>query len=228
MRIYLHDSAALPPENDSQSSLNMQMIGPERQSSRFEKKRKIICLHKKFLLFSCTRHCIRTWFFVVIVLHLAFCLYLQQHKHTHQRLDFFLFSLCSVTVLLCPDCPVLSFTVQHTTHNTSMTPTGYLLVFSCTLYFILTWFILLIFLRFAFCLYLQQTTLTSMPPAGFELATLASSRPHTLALDHSVTGIGRIWALDRSLVAIPTNGLWLRETWPVAFTSSYPALRTTT
>jgi hypothetical protein len=42
-----------------------------------------------------------------------------------------------------------------------------------------------------FCLYLQQTTQTFMPPAVFEPATPASDRLQTLTSDRSVTGIGK-------------------------------------
>ena len=43
----------------------------------------------------------------------------------------------------------------------------------------------------SFCLYLQHTTQTSMPPAGYESAIPASDRPQTLALDRTATGIGK-------------------------------------
>jgi hypothetical protein len=53
------------------------------------------------------------------------------------------------------------------------------------------YFFVLIVLTFAFCPYCRTfTTQTSMPPAGFESAVPASDRPETLALDHSVIGIG--------------------------------------
>jgi hypothetical protein len=48
----------------------------------------------------------------------------------------------------------------------------------------------LIFLHFAFCLYLQHTTQTPMLPAGFKPTTPASDRPQTHAFDRSATGIG--------------------------------------
>ena len=53
---------------------------------------------------------------------------------------------------------------------------------------------------FCFCLYLQHTTQTSMPPAGFEPAIPTSDRPQTLTLDSSATGIGNILQLQRTLV----------------------------
>ena len=58
------------------------------------------------------------------------------------------------------------------------------------LYFIRTCFFVLIVLHFAFCLSLQHTIQTSLPPAGFEPAIPASDRPQTLALDSSASGIG--------------------------------------
>jgi hypothetical protein len=42
-----------------------------------------------------------------------------------------------------------------------------------------------------FCLYLQHTTLTSMPPAGSEPTILAGEGPQTYALERSATVIGR-------------------------------------
>ena len=45
-------------------------------------------------------------------------------------------------------------------------------VFSCTLYFIRTWFLVLIVLDFTFYLYLQHTTQKSMPPVDFFLSVL--------------------------------------------------------
>ena len=57
-------------------------------------------------------------------------------------------------------------------------------------YFILTWCFVPTVLHFAICLYLQHTTQTSMPPAGFEHAIPAGDRPQTLALDRSATRIG--------------------------------------
>jgi hypothetical protein len=45
------------------------------------------------------------------------------------------------------------------------------------LYFIRTRFFFFNVLHFAFCLYLQHTTQTSMPPAGFEPPTPASAQP---------------------------------------------------
>ena len=65
------------------------------------------------------------------------------------------------------------------------------------LYFIRNCFFVLIVAHFAFCLYLQHITQTYMTPAGFELATSASDRSQTLALDCSATGIGRIRSPDR-------------------------------
>jgi hypothetical protein len=71
-----------------------------------------------------------------------------------------------------------------TTHNTDIhAPGGIFFVFSFTLHFIRTWFFVFIVLHFTFCLCLQHTTQTSMPPSGFEAAIPASDRPHTLALD---------------------------------------------
>ena len=70
---------------------------------------------------------------------------------------FFLFSLCTLSVLLCPHFP-------------------------------------------AFCLFVltvQHTTQTSILSAGFEPSIPATDRPQTLALDHSVTGIGGIRSSDR-------------------------------
>jgi hypothetical protein len=66
------------------------------------------------------------------------------------------------------------------------------------LYFIRTCFFVFIFPHFAFCLYLQHTTQTFVPTAGFEAATPANERPQTLALDHSATEIGGIRSPDRS------------------------------
>jgi hypothetical protein len=47
-----------------------------------------------------------------------------------------------------------------------------------------------------FCLYLQNTILTSTPLVEFEPAIPASKRPQTLALDRSATGIGGIRSPD--------------------------------
>jgi hypothetical protein len=44
--------------------------------------------------------------------------------------------------------------------------------------------------HFAFCFYLQHTTQTSMPPAGFELPIPASKRSQIYALVRAATGIG--------------------------------------
>ena len=67
---------------------------------------------------------------------------------------------------------------------------------------------LLIVLHYAFfCFYLQHTTQTFMPPAGFEPATPASYKSQTLAVDHSATGIGGIEPATFRLVAQCLNQL---------------------
>jgi hypothetical protein len=57
------------------------------------------------------------------------------------------------------------YCTTHTT-QTPLPPRNF--VFCIRLYFISTCFFVLIVLHFAFCIYLQHTTQTSMPPAGFE------------------------------------------------------------
>ena len=71
-------------------------------------------------------------------------------------------------------------------------PPAFVFLYSLVLclYFIRTCFFVLIVLHFAFCLSLQHTIQTSLPPAGFEPAIPASDRPQTLALDSSASGIG--------------------------------------
>ena len=64
-----------------------------------------------------------------------------------------------------------------------------ILLFSSTL-FVLHPYLFLCLHFPAFCLYLQHTTHTYMPPAEFELATPARDRLLTLALDRSATVIG--------------------------------------
>jgi hypothetical protein len=59
-------------------------------------------------------------------------------------------------------------------------PTGGFFVLSCALYFICTYFFVLMVPRFAFCLYWQHITQISMHPAGFEPRNPASDRPQTL------------------------------------------------
>jgi hypothetical protein len=71
-------------------------------------------------------------------------------------------------------------------------PGRHFFVSSCTLYFILNCYFVLVFLHFAFWLYLQHATQTSMPPSGFELATPKSDRPQILASHRLATGIGII------------------------------------
>ena len=70
--------------------------------------------------------------------------------------------------------------------------TVFFFVFSCTLYFIRTCIFVFTVTHFAFCLYLQHRTQTSMSSAGFEPTIPASHRPHTLTLasDRSAIGIG--------------------------------------
>ena len=97
------------------------------------------------------------------------------------------------------------------TDTGSLTSTQFFFVFSCTLYFIRTCFFVLIVLHFAFCLYLQHTAQTSMLPVAFELATQASDRPHTFALDRSAIGIG--WdsipgPSSLSPASVPTELSW--------------------
>ena len=60
------------------------------------------------------------------------------------------------------------------------------------LYFIRTCLFVLFVLHFAFCLYLQHTTQTSMPPGGFEPEIPATEVPQTYALDRATIGVGGI------------------------------------
>ena len=110
--------------------------------------------------------------------------------------------------------------VAHAIFKTDIhTPCRIFLLFSLLLclYFIRTWFFVLVVLNFAFRLYFQRTPQTPRPrrdsnaqsqqaisrrpspytvrplePAGFKPIILASERPLTFALDRSATGIGRI------------------------------------
>jgi hypothetical protein len=60
----------------------------------------------------------------------------------------------------------------------------------CALTFSPFFFFSFFVLAVHFVLNVQLTQQTSMPPAGFKLATPASNRPKTLTLDRSATGIG--------------------------------------
>ena len=74
-----------------------------------------------------------------------------------------------------------------------ISPTPGLFVFSCAL-FVLHPYLFLCLDCPAFChffFYLQHTSQTSMPPAGFEPATPASDRSQTLDLSRSATGFGK-------------------------------------
>jgi hypothetical protein len=76
-----------------------------------------------------------------------------------------------------------------TIHKKNPCPAGIFLVH--VLYFILTYFLVLIVLAYAFSPYcITHTTQTSTPPAEFEPATLASDRPQTHVLERSATEIG--------------------------------------
>ena len=55
---------------------------------------------------------------------------------------------------------------------------------------------------FPLCPYLQHTTQTSMPPAGFEPATPAGERPQNYAIDRATTGIDNIFQLRWILVSL--------------------------
>jgi hypothetical protein len=72
-------------------------------------------------------------------------------------------------------------------------------------YLVGTCFFVVIVLHFAFYLYLQQTTQTSMPPAGFEFAIPAT--------DRSATGIGGI----RFLVCAASSESLYRLSYPSAY-----------
>jgi hypothetical protein len=70
-------------------------------------------------------------------------------------------------------------------------PPGFTVVFSCSLFVLRISFFVPIVLYFGFVSLLTSLlTQTPTPPRGFEPATPASDRSHTLALDRSVTGIG--------------------------------------
>jgi hypothetical protein len=55
---------------------------------------------------------------------------------------------------------------------------------------------------FCLCLYFQNTTQKSLPPAGFEPAFPASDRPQLVALGRSATGIARIRYPDRTVRSV--------------------------
>jgi hypothetical protein len=74
---------------------------------------------------------------------------------------------------------------QQTDRHVPPPPQGFFF-FSCTLYLVRTWFFVLIFEHFVFCLYLQHTAQTSMPPGGNR--TLNPSKP--IAADPRLRPLG--------------------------------------
>jgi hypothetical protein len=71
------------------------------------------------LCFICTSSVLGS--FPSIVLHFAFCLCWQRTTHTPMPLAGFFFCVfCTLTVLLCPDCPVFAFCPYYTTHTTQI------------------------------------------------------------------------------------------------------------
>ena len=77
-----------------------------------------------FFVFSCALYFIRICFFVLILLHFAF--YLQ---HTTPislpPAGFILFSLSTLSVLLCPNCPGFRLvSLLHNTHNINIHASG--------------------------------------------------------------------------------------------------------
>ena len=118
---------------------------------------------------------------------------LTRDRHRSPRYDFcscflffpLLFKSIMYIYILCPH-------VTTTQHPCPIR--GFFLVFSCTLYFIRTWF----FgdcPAFRLCHYSKYTTQASMPFAGFEPTIPGNGRPQTLALDRSATGIGHVLRL---------------------------------
>jgi hypothetical protein len=88
----------------------------------------------------------------------------------------------------------LYLTTYDTRNRQIYKPLGeFCFVFSCSLYLIRTWFVVLNVLNFAFFLYLQHNKKKiSMPLAKFKPAIPKSDRPQTLALDHSTTCVDQI------------------------------------
>lgn len=68
-------------------------------------------------------------------------------------------------------------------------------------------------LRFSLCLFLQHTTISTLP-AGFEPSTIGNNWPQTLVLDSSATGIGWIRTPKHSVFTVfptPTTLLMLLQ-----------------
>jgi hypothetical protein len=65
-----HTLAYLTPGKETQYLLYRRLGGTQGPSGQVKKYLPLA----GFFLFSCTLYCIRAWFFVLIVLHFAFCL----------------------------------------------------------------------------------------------------------------------------------------------------------
>ena len=123
-------------------------------------------------------------------------------------LETFSYSLLALYpyLFLSLDCPCFfPCSLLHNTQTQNSKPPGgiFVFVFSYSLNFIIICFFVLIVQVFAFCPYCtSHTTQTSMSPAGFDPAIVASERLQTLALDRSATGIGAylsLWQQHRAL-----------------------------
>jgi hypothetical protein len=136
-------------------------------------------------------------------------------KSTHINCLIICLIFCSRTSSTCPIVDIDRVTAAHTHTHTQldthtqhkssgrvigqsqkrqipMSRVGFclcILLYS-VLYFIHTCFFVLFGLHFAFCrFYLQHTTQTFMPPAGFEPASPAIAQPQTYALVRTATGM---------------------------------------
>jgi hypothetical protein len=73
-------------------------------------------------------------------------------------------------------------------------------------------FFVWIVLHFAFCRYCTTRTQIFMPPAGFEPAIPASSRPQTLAIDRASTGVGlSLSVISKMTYRFGTDSKWHRR-----------------
>ena len=121
--------AALPPRKRPGTHCIEGLVGPTTSLDGCGKFRP----HREFFLFWCSLYFIRTCFFHLTVLHFAFSLYLY-NRNIHAPggiilisppLGFLLFSLRSLSVLLCSDCPGLRLlSLLCNTTQTAMPPAG--------------------------------------------------------------------------------------------------------